>query len=133
VEKKGRSIEEVNDNERITGLGLLVAVTGHLNNLHKELQSKDKLIAERYDNIKALEVKTQLCETQLKLHNFVHFPHLKSLDTTLFKNIPSPYFCLIRIPELQNYGRRIFVLCLTFTGRHSEGFRRYANGIKRRI
>jgi hypothetical protein len=40
-------------------------VSGHLNNLNKELQGKNKLVNDVYDNIK-----------------LVHFPHLKSLETT---------------------------------------------------
>jgi hypothetical protein len=34
-----------------------------------------------YTNIKAIRDKLRLWENQLKLHNLVYFPHLKSLDT----------------------------------------------------
>jgi hypothetical protein len=81
MEKKGRTIEELNDEGWITYLAFLVDVTGHLNNLNKELQGKGKLITDIYNNIKAFRVKLRLWLNQLKLHNVVHFPHLKSLDT----------------------------------------------------
>jgi hypothetical protein len=58
-----------------------VDVTRHLNNLNKELRGKHKLITDVCNNIKAFRVKLRLWENQLKLHNLVHFPHLKSLDT----------------------------------------------------
>jgi hypothetical protein len=64
-----------------------VDVTGHLINLNKELQRKDKLITDMYNNIKTFGVKLRLWENQLKLHNFVHFPHLKSLDTIFSEHI----------------------------------------------
>jgi hypothetical protein len=76
--EKGRNIEELNDEGWITDLAFLVDVTGHLNNLNKELQGKDKLITDMYNNIKAFRVKLRLWENQFKLHNPVHFPHLKS-------------------------------------------------------
>jgi hypothetical protein len=65
----------------ITDTAFLVDVTRHLNNLNKELRGKHKLITDVCNNIKAFRVKLRLWETQLKLHNLVHFPHLKSLDT----------------------------------------------------
>jgi hypothetical protein len=46
MEKKGRTIEELNDEGWITDLAFLVDVTGHLNNLNKELQGKGKLITD---------------------------------------------------------------------------------------
>jgi hypothetical protein len=75
MEKKSRNIEELNDEGRITDLAFPMDVTGHLNNLNKELQSKDKLTTDMYVNIKAFKVMLQLGENQLKLYNLVHFPH----------------------------------------------------------
>jgi hypothetical protein len=37
MEKKGRNVEESNDNGRITDVASLVAVTDHQNNLNKEV------------------------------------------------------------------------------------------------
>jgi hypothetical protein len=68
-------------------LACLVDVTGHLNNLNKELQGEDKLITDMYNNIKAFRAKLRLWENQSKLHNLVHFPHLKSLDTVFHEHI----------------------------------------------
>jgi hypothetical protein len=79
MEKKGRYIEELNDEGWITDLTLPVDVTGHLNNLNKELQDKDKLSTDMYNNIKAFRFKLRLWESRLKPHNLVHFPHLKTL------------------------------------------------------
>jgi hypothetical protein len=50
----------MNDGGRKTGLVFLVDVTGHLNNLSKELQGKGKLIINMYDDIKAFKVKFRL-------------------------------------------------------------------------
>jgi hypothetical protein len=76
-----------------------VDVTDHLNTLNKELQGKDKLIREMFDSIKAFKVKLRLWENQLKVHNLVHFPHLKSLEILflgVIKNIPGEFFCYER-------------------------------------
>jgi len=51
-----------------------------LNALNKELRGKDKLITEMSDRIEAFKFKHRLWENQAKVHNRVHFPHLKSLD-----------------------------------------------------
>jgi hypothetical protein len=87
TEKKGRNIEELNDEGWITDLAFLEDVTGHLNNLNKELQGKYNLITVMYNNIKAFRFKLRLWENQLKLHSIVHFPHLKSLDTNFPERI----------------------------------------------
>jgi hypothetical protein len=72
-------------------------VTGHLNTLNKVLQGKDKLITEMFDSIKAFKDTLRLWENQLKVHNLVHFPHLKSLET-------------IFPTRIQEYSRSIFLL-----------------------
>jgi hypothetical protein len=54
--KKGRNIEELNDEGWITDLAFLVDVTGHLY-LNKELRGKDKLISNMFDNMKAFKAK----------------------------------------------------------------------------
>jgi hypothetical protein len=87
MENKGRNIEDLNDEGWITDLAFLVDVTGHLNNLNKELQGKDKIITDMHNSIKAFRFKLILWKIQLKLHNLVHFPHLKSLDTNFPKRI----------------------------------------------
>jgi hypothetical protein len=74
-----------------------VDVTSHLNTLNKELQGKDKLITEMFYCIKAFKVKLRLWENQLQVHNLVHFPRPKSLETIF--------------PErIQEYSRSIFLL-----------------------
>jgi hypothetical protein len=72
-------------------------VTGHLNTLNRELQGKDNLFTEMFDSIKAFKVKLRLWENQLKVHNLVHFPHLKSLET-IFPD------------HVKEYSRSIFLL-----------------------
>jgi hypothetical protein len=67
MEKKGRNIEELNDEGWITDLAFLVDVTGRLNNVNKELQGKDKLITDMYNDIKAFRVKRRLWENQLPI------------------------------------------------------------------
>jgi hypothetical protein len=74
---------------------------GDLNNLNKKLQGKDKLITDTH------RVKLRLWENQLKLHNFVNFPRLKSLDT-LF-------------PErIQGYSQSILLLREKFDERFQD-------------
>jgi hypothetical protein len=125
----------LDDEGWITDIAFLVDVTGHLNNLNKELHGKDKLITDMYNNIKAFRVKLRLWENHLKLRNLVHFPHLKTLDTIFPERIQkySKSFFSRRvrrtIPGLQNYGNRIFVVCLTLKGRRRECSRKSANGI----
>jgi hypothetical protein len=55
--KEDRNIEELNDEGWLTNLAFLVDVTCYLNNLNKELQGKDNLITNMYDNIKTSKVK----------------------------------------------------------------------------
>jgi hypothetical protein len=50
-----------------------------------------------YHNIKAFQVKLHLWEHQLKLHNLVHFLHLKSLESIcpeLLQQYPKPILLL---------------------------------------
>jgi hypothetical protein len=50
-----------------------------------------------FDSIKAFKDRLRLWENQLKVHNLVHFPHLKSLETIF--------------PErIQEYSRSVFLL-----------------------
>jgi hypothetical protein len=91
MENKGKNIEELNDGGWITDLAFVVDVTGHLNNLSKELYGKDKLITDMYNDIKAFRVKLRLWENQLKLNSLAHFAHLKSLDT-IFPEYIQEYF-----------------------------------------
>jgi hypothetical protein len=55
--KKGRNIEEFNDESWIINVAFLVDVTDHLHNLHEELQALDKLITNICNTIKAFKVK----------------------------------------------------------------------------
>jgi hypothetical protein len=59
MEKKGRNTGEKNDGWT-TNLAYLVDVTGHMNNLNKELQGKEKLITNMYNSIKAFKARLQL-------------------------------------------------------------------------
>jgi hypothetical protein len=60
-----------------------------------------------YNNIKAFRVKLRLWENQLKLHNLLHFPHLKSLDTIFSERI-------------QEYSQSIFLLREEFDERFQD-------------
>jgi hypothetical protein len=97
--RKAKNIEELNDGGLMTDLAFLVDVTGYLNNLDKELQGKDKLITDMYNDIKAFRIKLRLWEKQLKLHNLVHYPHLKSLDTIFLELLKEVifFFCCEKI------------------------------------
>jgi hypothetical protein len=70
-----------------------------LNNLNKKLQGKDKLITDTHNNIKAFRVKLRLWENQLKLHNFVNFPRLKSLDTLFPERIQGYFQSILLLRE----------------------------------
>jgi hypothetical protein len=144
MEKKDRNIEEMNAERWITNLAFLVDVTGHLTNLNKELQGKDKLITDMYNNTKAFRVKLRLWENQLKVPNLVHFPQLKSLDTIFPKRIQKYSLSLSlslslsflplreefdeRFKDFRIMGTRICV-CLTLKGRRRECSRKSANEI----
>jgi hypothetical protein len=78
--ENGRNIEDMNDERWITDLAFLVDETGHLNNLNKELQGKDKLITDKYDNIKVFKVKLRLWETQLPISITISRPSESSFD-----------------------------------------------------
>jgi hypothetical protein len=78
--EKGRNIEEMNDERWITDLAFLVDETGNLNNLNKELQGKDKLIADKYNNIKVFKVNLRLWENQLPICITISRPSESSLD-----------------------------------------------------
>jgi hypothetical protein len=83
----------------------LVDVTGRMDNLNKELQGTNKLFTNKHNNIKAFRVKLRLWENKLKLHNLVHFPHLKSLDTVFPERIQEysqSFFFLLR----EEFGER---------------------------
>jgi hypothetical protein len=73
-------------------------VTGRMDNLNKELQGTNKLFTNKHNNIKAFRIKLRLWENQLKLHNYVHFPRLKSLGTIFLEHIQeySQSFSLLR-------------------------------------
>jgi hypothetical protein len=63
-----------------------------------------------YNYIKAFRVKLRLWENQLKLHNLVHFPHLKSLD--------------IIFPErIQEYSQSVFFLLWEEFDERSQDFK----------
>jgi hypothetical protein len=98
---KNERLEELDDEGWKSDLAFFVGrpllVTGHLNTLNKELQGKDTLITEMFDSIKAFKVKLRLWGNKLKVHNLVHFPHLKYLETIF--------------PErIQKYSRSMFLL-----------------------
>jgi hypothetical protein len=59
IENKGRNSKNLKDGGWITDLMFIVAVTGHLNNLNKELQCKNKLSTDTdlYENMEAFKVK----------------------------------------------------------------------------
>jgi hypothetical protein len=80
TEENSIVIEEINVEECKTDLAFLVFVTRHLNSLNKEPHGKYKHITEMYYNIKALKDKLPLWGNERKLHNLVHFPHLKPFD-----------------------------------------------------
>jgi hypothetical protein len=64
LEKNGSNTEEINCEGYITDVLFLVFVTGHLNDLKKGPQGKDKLNTERCDKIKAFKVKIRLWGNQ---------------------------------------------------------------------
>jgi hypothetical protein len=101
MEKKDKRTEELDHEGWISDQAFFVDVAGHLDTLNKELQAKEKLITEIFNNIMALKVKLCLWENQLKVHNLVHFPHLKSLEIIFhelfFRNISGAFFCYKRI------------------------------------
>jgi hypothetical protein len=60
MEKNCSSIAQMNCEGYITDVLFLVFVTGHLDDLKKGPQGKDKLNTERCDKIKAFKIKLRL-------------------------------------------------------------------------
>jgi hypothetical protein len=63
TEEKGKNFKELNDEGWVADPAFLVVVSGHLNNLNKQLQRKGELITDMYDSIMAFEVKLRLVKT----------------------------------------------------------------------
>jgi hypothetical protein len=72
-------------------------VTDHLNTINNDLQGKYKPISKMFDSARVFSVRLQLWEDQLMVHNFVHSPHLKSVE-------------IIFPGSIQKYSRSIFLL-----------------------
>jgi hypothetical protein len=60
--------------------GLLVDITGPLNEINCRLQGKGQLILILYDPIKGFQTKRSLCERQLKANHCSHFPALAEVN-----------------------------------------------------
>ena len=76
LKEKGRPLHELSDPLWLADLAFLVDLTHHLNILNKNLQGKDQLVPQLYAHMKAFCVKLRLFETQLRIFNASHFPHL---------------------------------------------------------
>ncbi|XP_042214955.1 general transcription factor II-I repeat domain-containing protein 2A-like [Homarus americanus] len=103
MEKKGRDLHELKDNEWVQDLTFMADITEHLNYVNKKLLGRNKLVTEFYDCIRAFEVKLQLFERQLSESNLSHFPTLKSQQGTpeFHADINTKKYC-IKISELLN-------------------------------
>lgn len=120
MENEGRNVEELNDKGWITDL---VPCGCDLVRISRPLTGV-------CGSTTALRVEIRSWGDRFILHNFVQFPHLKSLDASfslsLFGNTPSLLLCFVfssrrvrrKIPRLKNYRTKIFVVCFTCKGRH---------------
>ncbi|KAK6491446.1 general mRNAion factor II-I repeat domain-containing protein 2-like [Huso huso] len=81
IEEKGGDVQLFLDEKWLWDLAFLVDITSLLNTLNLQLQGKEHLVYQLYDNIKAFEQKLQLLERQLKAGNLVHFSSLKEVNT----------------------------------------------------
>ena len=91
-------------------------MTGHWNDLSRDLHGKYKLFTDRDDNIDVFEVKLRLWGNQSKQHNSVHRPHKKAVNTMypeLFNSIPNSFFGFQKTStnhsRTSNYGTKFLL------------------------
>lgn len=78
--QKGKDLTELRDNEWLQDLVFMADITAYVNSLNTRLQGHNQIVTECYDHIHTFEIKLQLWEKQLSLHNLAHFPSLTSLQ-----------------------------------------------------
>jgi hypothetical protein len=77
---KRESVLGFQDPQWMCDFGLLVDITGPLNEINCCLQGKGQLIHTIYDPIKGFQTKRSLWERQLKANNCSHFPALAEVN-----------------------------------------------------
>ena len=75
MESKEKDSTVLQEEEWKCELAFLADKTTHLNVLNLQLQGRDRMIAGRYDAVKAFQLKIFLWETQLCHYNLPHFPY----------------------------------------------------------
>ncbi|XP_060119664.1 general transcription factor II-I repeat domain-containing protein 2-like [Heteronotia binoei] len=106
MDKEGKAVPELQDNEWLQDLAFMVDITEHLNSLHTKMQDRNKVVTELYDSIWGFEMKLQLWEKQLQKNNLAHFPTMKSLSGDHVST--------------EKYGRKISELRNEFQERFSD-------------
>ena len=63
-------------------LGILTDVSGHLNRLNKQLQGKDKLVCELFENVMSFKDRLKLFISQVREEFFTHFSATAKFSST---------------------------------------------------
>lgn len=82
MEEKGKPVLELHSGEWVQDLAFMVDVTKHLKNLNKQLQGRNTVVTQYYDNIRAFKLKLSLWKTQLSGGDAPHCPCLKHVRAT---------------------------------------------------
>ena len=78
-EKLMKIIPKLEENDWIEKVGFLTDITGHLNNLNKQLQGENKFVCDMIGHMTAFESKLKLFQMQLKAHDCVNFEKFQFL------------------------------------------------------
>ncbi|XP_014776676.1 general transcription factor II-I repeat domain-containing protein 2-like [Octopus bimaculoides] len=82
LERNGKFVPELKNDNWICDLAFLVDITTHLNDLNLKLQKQNQLIHEMYSRVKAFQAKLQIWENQLRIGDAFHFPTLAIHEST---------------------------------------------------
>lgn len=66
MKQKGRSLQELEDNESVQDPTIMVEITEHFSHLDAKIQGRNKLVIKFYDCIRAFKMKLLLLERQLQ-------------------------------------------------------------------
>ena len=83
LQANGRDTSVMDDSNWLADLCFLTDITGHLNDLNKKLQGKDRLVSVLFEAITSFQCQLQLFTAQLKMSNLYHFPTCRQLSDEL--------------------------------------------------
>ena len=76
IVSKNQFVPELDDDNWLTDLAILLALTAHLNELNMHLQGENQLTNTMFQTISAAQMKLRLWQAQIRANNFMHFDTL---------------------------------------------------------